>query len=81
VARLQQGREVIEWGCVTATGTTARTKRGAGGASVRLRGGGHVAPAVASPRRWARAPTLEQWSCPARPSAPIGWTGSPSPAD
>ena len=44
-ARLQsRGREVIEWGCVPETGTTARTRAGAGGATVRLRGGGYVAP-------------------------------------
>jgi hypothetical protein len=39
--------------------------------SYRPRSQSRALPAVASPRRWAQAPTLEQRSCPARPSAPI----------
>jgi SnoaL-like domain len=39
----RQGTRIIERRCVTETGT----KRGGGGATVRLRGGGHVAPSLA----------------------------------
>jgi hypothetical protein len=41
-----RNREVVERECATETGTTTRTKRG-GGATVRLGGGGHVAPSRA----------------------------------
>ena len=69
-ARLQsRGREVIEWGCVPETGTTARTRAGAGGATVRLRGGGYVAPLRAEALRGAPPPLGR--------SAPLPQVGGP----
>ena len=61
---------------MTETGTTARTKRGAGGATVRLRGGGHVAPLRAEALRGAppppgRAAPLPQVAGPRRNAAPM----------
>ena len=71
VARIaSRGREVIERECVTETGAATRTKREGGGATVRLRGGGHVAPLRAEAlrarrRRQVGLPRLRRSAVPA----------------
>jgi hypothetical protein len=63
------GREVIERECVTETGTTTKTKREGGRATVRPRGGGHVAPlraeALRARRRQVRLPRFRRPTVPA----------------